>query len=396
MCGTGPALAALAPLGTVSPAGTPGAGGATAAYEYDPFGNALGATGHAAARNPFRFSTTFQDPVTRHSYYGYRFYDPANGRWLSRDPIGEAGGLNLYGFVGNDPVNAVDVLGMAGMIPWQDNVAYYGTFLLTDSNELYFQNAQTGWFGRYEGAIPASFLPYTGDIERYEDSIRVGEMAVAASAGIGDAASLSLGYWLRRGIYGNCDGVDEEDAAYAVGGALGAATGLANLAIKGLVAKGVGKVAPGSAGYGVSGAPRLQGLPVRNRSELGDAWRYATSSKFRTAVKRLRTHRANQVQRIKEATGFQGTVIYDSVEASSSIFGYSPSIGGWLPQAQQVIRIRPHAFREPGGLKSVFMHEMAHPYLPLNAAESAVDRMAVGLAEDIFGHADDIILPFVN
>jgi len=121
MFGTGPALAALAPLGTASPAGTPGAGAATAACEYDPFGNALGATGHAASRNPFRFSTTFQDPVTRHSYYGYRFYDPANGRWLNRDPIAEAGGLNLYGFVGNDPVNAVDVLGMSTAsvaVPW--------------------------------------------------------------------------------------------------------------------------------------------------------------------------------------------------------------------------------------------------------------------------------------
>jgi len=103
-------IAATDPTG--APAGTPNAGEASATYEYDPFGNALGATGHAAARNPFRFSTTYQDPVTGFSYYGYRFYDPGHGRWLNRDPIAEAGGLNLYGFVGNDPVNAVDVLGM--------------------------------------------------------------------------------------------------------------------------------------------------------------------------------------------------------------------------------------------------------------------------------------------
>lgn len=38
----------------------------------------------------------------------------ASGRtkWLSRDPLGEAGGLNLYGFVGNDPVNNWDYLGL--------------------------------------------------------------------------------------------------------------------------------------------------------------------------------------------------------------------------------------------------------------------------------------------
>jgi hypothetical protein len=38
-------------------------------------------------------------------------YDPSTGRWLQRDPIGEAGGLNLYGFVDNNPVNFVDPLG---------------------------------------------------------------------------------------------------------------------------------------------------------------------------------------------------------------------------------------------------------------------------------------------
>ena len=45
--------------------------------------------------------------------YGFRFYSPGQGRFLSRDPIGERGGLNLYAFVGNDPVNAWDYLGLS-------------------------------------------------------------------------------------------------------------------------------------------------------------------------------------------------------------------------------------------------------------------------------------------
>jgi uncharacterized protein RhaS with RHS repeats len=45
------------------------------------------------------------------AYYGYRYYDPLTGRWPSRDPIDERGGLNLYGFVGNDGVAKSDVLG---------------------------------------------------------------------------------------------------------------------------------------------------------------------------------------------------------------------------------------------------------------------------------------------
>jgi len=43
--------------------------------------------------------------------YLYRYYDPVTGRWPSRDPIEEEGGVNLYGFVGNDGVNSWDYLG---------------------------------------------------------------------------------------------------------------------------------------------------------------------------------------------------------------------------------------------------------------------------------------------
>ena len=44
--------------------------------------------------------------------YGYRFYDPVTGRWPSRDPLGERGGVNLYGFVKNRPIEAIDLLGL--------------------------------------------------------------------------------------------------------------------------------------------------------------------------------------------------------------------------------------------------------------------------------------------
>ena len=47
-------------------------------------------------------------------YYGYRYYDPVTGRWPSRDPIEERGGVNLYGFVGNKAVISWDVLGLDG------------------------------------------------------------------------------------------------------------------------------------------------------------------------------------------------------------------------------------------------------------------------------------------
>lgn len=83
-----------------------------ASYEYSPFGELLRCEGSYAKINPFRFSTKFVDDETGLIYFGYRYYDPRNGRFISRDPIGELGGNNLYRYAGNDPVNGSDKLGL--------------------------------------------------------------------------------------------------------------------------------------------------------------------------------------------------------------------------------------------------------------------------------------------
>ena len=80
-------------------------------FAYDPFGNLTDDTSGNAASFPYRFSTKPQDAATGLYYYGYRWYDPLTGRWPSRDPIAERGGLNLYGFVGNDGIDSWDYLG---------------------------------------------------------------------------------------------------------------------------------------------------------------------------------------------------------------------------------------------------------------------------------------------
>ena len=87
------------------------AGTIEASYEYSPFGELQRCAGAYAAANPFRFSTKWQDDESGLVYYGARYYAPREGRFLGRDPIEEEGGLNLYGFCGNDGVNQTDYLG---------------------------------------------------------------------------------------------------------------------------------------------------------------------------------------------------------------------------------------------------------------------------------------------
>ena len=69
-------------------------------------------------QSPSAQSTPSTARKTRMSYYGNRHYSPRTGRWLSRDPIGERGGANLYEFVWNDGLNWLDILGKE---PWPTN-----------------------------------------------------------------------------------------------------------------------------------------------------------------------------------------------------------------------------------------------------------------------------------
>ena len=90
-------------------------GTVSANYEYGPFGEALRVTGAMGKANPFRFSSKYQDDESDFLYYGYRYYNPSTGRWLSRDPIEELGGMNLCGILGNNPINQIDALGLASL-----------------------------------------------------------------------------------------------------------------------------------------------------------------------------------------------------------------------------------------------------------------------------------------
>ena len=78
--------------------------------DYDSFGRVLLDT--APSFQPFGFQSGLYDPDTGLVQFGARWYDASTGRWLSKDPILLEGGLNLYVFCGNDPVNFADPWGL--------------------------------------------------------------------------------------------------------------------------------------------------------------------------------------------------------------------------------------------------------------------------------------------
>ncbi len=71
----------------------------------------LDSDGEVVARNRYRFQCREWSAATGLVNFRARWYDAVTGRWLSKDPIGLSGGLNLYAFCGDDPVNSLDPFG---------------------------------------------------------------------------------------------------------------------------------------------------------------------------------------------------------------------------------------------------------------------------------------------
>ena len=81
-------------------------------YDYTPFGTL--ATSDAPVPNRLLYAGRESDDETQLYYNRARYYDPTVGRFISEDPAGLSAGINLYAYVGNDPVNGRDPSGLCG------------------------------------------------------------------------------------------------------------------------------------------------------------------------------------------------------------------------------------------------------------------------------------------
>ena len=84
-------------------------GAIAVAYDYSPYGTVT-KTGNLV--QPLQWSSEMNDEELELVYYNYRYYNPADGRWINRDPIAEEGGWNLYAFIGNNSIKKKDIVGL--------------------------------------------------------------------------------------------------------------------------------------------------------------------------------------------------------------------------------------------------------------------------------------------
>jgi RHS repeat-associated protein len=82
-----------------------------ARYDYDPYGRMTKVQGDKDS--VFGYAGYFWHSQSGLDLTLYRAYDPNLGRWISRDPLEEAGGINLYGYVWGNPTNLIDSLGLS-------------------------------------------------------------------------------------------------------------------------------------------------------------------------------------------------------------------------------------------------------------------------------------------
>ncbi len=132
-------------------------GAVRARYDYDPYGNRTKVSGDLDA--DFGFTGYYYHQASGLNLAPYRGYDPAVGRWLNRDPIGEAGGNNLYSYVLNNPVLLVDPFGLDAILTLQ------GVYLGNAVNSSEFGG------GRERGHMPSAYGPFQVNADNPEAAL---------------------------------------------------------------------------------------------------------------------------------------------------------------------------------------------------------------------------------
>jgi RHS repeat-associated protein len=169
-------------------------GGIVKTYRYDAFGNILQETGPTWNRG---FTYTGRERHYRSGLYYYRarWYDAQTGRFITQDPILWGGGINLYGYVGNNPVNYYDPYGLSEVYIEINRLDYLNDCVIgkitVDSVPLGY-TLELPWKGnrKYVSRIPAG--SYFAEIH---DSDHFGPVLKLQDVPGRDAILLHWGVW---------------------------------------------------------------------------------------------------------------------------------------------------------------------------------------------------------
>ena len=189
--------------------------GRRALYEYRPYGGLVTSEGNMAQENKFRFSCEYMDDELGLIYYNYRHLNPHDGRWISRDPIMEQGGWNLYSYIYNSPTISNDIIGLY-TVSYEVNLGVIGApFYAKIQGEI-----QTNPYFKVSGEFYAAWqwtIPGVKKIDKlaskylgihFDAGIRVGTKAKISYSGCkklsnikvcGSAEAFSVIEYRRRG-----------------------------------------------------------------------------------------------------------------------------------------------------------------------------------------------------
>ncbi len=163
--------------------------GATAGTQrFDAWGNVLASTGSIP-----HYGYTGREPdETGLVYYRARYYDPSIGRFTQRDPSGLRGGINLYAYVGNNPVNLTDPSGLLPKTLFADAGCTYAICNLSDVTNALSSGVQSLGNSLRQNweASPANTLGKDlGGLAAYAQGVATGDTHLASAAAEGLAAA---------------------------------------------------------------------------------------------------------------------------------------------------------------------------------------------------------------
>ncbi|MEN6383984.1 MAG: RHS repeat-associated core domain-containing protein [Phycisphaerales bacterium] len=170
-------------------------GAVVASYTYDGFGNVIASSGSVA--NTYGFPREQQIAEADHLVYlRARYYSPSYGRFMSRDPIGYRGGLNLYAYVKNNPVRFRDPSGLLGYSPWPGHppISFPPTPPTEPpSNSPWLPPGHNGKYAPFPGVPPFGFDEGPGDVYNCKLSCTLAEIACMGACGYAGSACPVLG-----------------------------------------------------------------------------------------------------------------------------------------------------------------------------------------------------------